>query len=133
MVPPFTDAPEVHGAAFVCTGFGVAVVGNGVKTYVHVHATVSVVDPPTVAVKFSTCPATTVTALGVTDTVTTFALELPQPDITIAVPAAHTAKIEFLAIRQLMDEISLVKSPRKFSAGLPKPSRFLKLVSQPLP
>ena len=58
--------------------------------------------------KFCTCPATTVTALGVTDTVTTFALELPHPDITIAAPAAHIAKIEFLAIRQLMGEISLV-------------------------
>jgi hypothetical protein len=98
---------------------------------VQVHATVSVVDPPTAAVKFSTCPATTVTALGVTDTVTTFALELPHPDITIAAPAAHIAKIEFLAIRQLMGEIPLVNSPRKLSAGFPKLSRFLKLVSQP--
>ena len=77
-------------------------------------------DPPTVAVKFATCPATTVTALGVTDTVTTFALELPHPDIAIAAPAAHIAKIEFLAIRQLMGEISLVNSPRKLSAGFPK-------------
>jgi hypothetical protein len=99
---------------------------------VHVHATVSVVDPPTVAVKFATCPATTGTVAGVTDTVTTFALELPHPDITIAAPAAPIAKIEFLAIRQLMDEISLVKSPRKLSAGLPKLSRHLKLVSSPL-
>jgi hypothetical protein len=89
------------------------------------------VDPPTLAVKFSTCPATTVTAVGVTDTVTTFALELPHPDITIAAPAAHIAKIEFLAIRQLMGEISLVNSPRTIPAGLPKLSRFLKLVSQP--
>jgi hypothetical protein len=87
---------------------------------VHVHSTVSVVDPPTVAVKFVTCPATTVIALGVTDTVTTFAVELPHPDITIAAPAAHTARIKFLAIRQLMDEISLINSPRKLSAGFPK-------------
>jgi hypothetical protein len=124
----------VHGSGgFICVGFGTAVVGKGVKTYVHVHATVRVVDPPTVAVKFCTCPATTVIAVGVTDTVTTFALELPHPDITIAAPAAHTAKIEFLAIRQLMDEISPVKSPRKFAAGIPKLSRFLKLVSLPLP
>jgi len=121
----------VHGAAFVWTGFGTAVVGKGVKTYVHVHATVRVVDPPTVAVKFCTCPATTVTALGVTDTVTTLALELPHPDITIAAPVAQTARIEFLAIRQLMDEISLISSPRELPAGLPKLSRFLKLVSAP--
>ena len=124
MLPPFTVWPEVHGAAFVGTGLGVAVVGSGVYTYVHVHTTVSVADPPTVAVKFSTCPATTVIAPGETDTVTTFAFELlPQPDITIAAPAAHTAKIEFLAIRQLMDDISLVNSPRKLSAGLPMLSR----------
>ena len=89
-------------------------------------------DPPTAAVKFATCPATTVTAPGDTDTVTTFALELPHPDITIAAPAAPIGKIEFLAIRQLMDEISLVKSPRKLSAGLPKLSRYLKLVPSPL-
>jgi hypothetical protein len=132
MLPPFTVAPDVHGAGFVCTGFGVAVVGSGVNTYVHVHATVSVVDPPTVAVKFATCPATTGTAPGVTDTVTTFAVELPHPDITIAAQAAPAAKIAFLAIRQLMDEISLMNSPRKFSAGVPKLSRFLKLVSSPL-
>jgi hypothetical protein len=94
----------VHGAAFVWTGFGVAVVGNGVNTYVHVHATVSVVDPPTAAVKFATCPATTGTALGVTVTVTTLALELPHPEITSAAPAAHTANIAFLVVRQLMDE-----------------------------
>jgi hypothetical protein len=87
------------------------------------------VDPPTAAVKFATCPATTVSALGVTDTVTTFALELPHPDITIAAPAAHIAKIEFLAIRQLMDEISLMNSPRKSPAGFPKLFRFLKLTS----
>jgi len=122
----------VHGALGDCVGFGTAVVGNAVNTYEQVHATVNVVDPPTVAVKFSTCPATTVTALGDTDTVTTFALELPHPDITIAASTAHIAKIEFLAIRQLMDEISLVKSPRKLSAGLPKLSRHLKLVSSPL-
>jgi len=47
-----------------------------------------------------------VTSPGTTETVTTFALELPHPDITIAAPAAHTAKIEFLVIRQLMDDIS---------------------------
>jgi hypothetical protein len=85
---------------------------------VHVHATVTVADPPTVAVKFVTCPATTVIAVGVTDTVTTFTLELPHPDIAIAAPVAHTAKIEFLAIRQLMDESpSLIhrgNSPRAF-------------------
>jgi hypothetical protein len=121
----------VHGAAVVCTGLGVAVVGNGVNTYVHVQATVRVVDPPTVAVKFSTCPATTVTAVGVTDTVTTFALELPHPDITIAAPAAHIARIEFLVIRQLMDEISFINSPRNFPAGFPKLTRFLKLVFPP--
>src|SRR5258707_49424 len=97
----------------------------------HVHATVSVVDPPSVSVKFATCLATAGTSPAVTETVTTFALELPHPDITIAAPAAPIAKIEFLAIRQLMDEISLVKSPRKLSAGFPKLSRFLKLVSQP--
>jgi hypothetical protein len=72
-----------------------------------------------------------VTSVGVTDTVTTFALELPHPDITIAAPAAHTARIEFLAVRQLMDEISLIDSPPKLSAGLPKLSRYLKLGSPP--
>jgi hypothetical protein len=102
MLPPFTVAPEVQGAALVATGFGVAVVGNGVNTYVQVQATVSVVDPPTVAARFSTCPATAVTVLGDTVTVTTFALELPQPDMTSAAPAAQTAKTAFLAIRQLM-------------------------------
>ena len=122
----------MHGALGDSVGFGTAVVGNAVNWKVHVHATVSVVEPPTLAVKFATCPATTGTAAGVTDTVTTFALELPHPDITIAAPAAHIAKIEFLAIRQLMDEIPLVKSPRKFSAGLPKLSRYLKLMSSPL-
>jgi hypothetical protein len=89
-----------------------------------------VVDPPTVAVNVCTCPAITVTALGVTDTVTTFALELPHPDIASAPPAAHTANIAFLAIRQLMDEISLMNSPHKFPAGFPKLSRFLKLRSR---
>ncbi|HXH68424.1 MAG TPA: hypothetical protein VNI81_14565, partial [Candidatus Limnocylindrales bacterium] len=64
---------------------------------------------------------------------TTLALELlPHPDITIAAPAAHTAKIEFLAIRQLMDDISPVKSPRKLFAGLAKSIRFLKLLGSPL-
>jgi hypothetical protein len=72
-----------------------------------------------------------VTSLGVTDTVTTFALELPHPDIAIAAQAAHPAKIEFLAVRQLMDEISPVNSPRKLPAGFPKLSHFL--VSSPLP
>jgi hypothetical protein len=94
--------------------------------------TVVFVDPFTVAVKVCTCPAITVTALGDTETVTTFTLELPHPDIAIAAPAAHTAKIEFLAIRQLMNEISLINSPRKLPAGFPKLSRFLKLVSPPL-
>jgi hypothetical protein len=92
--------------------------------------TVVVVDPPTVAVKVCTCPAITVTWPGTTDTVTTFALELPHPDIASAAPAAHIANIEFLAIRQLMDEISLMNSPRKVSAGPAKLSRFLKLVSR---
>jgi hypothetical protein len=132
MLPPFTESPDLHGSAFgICTGFGLAVVGSGVNTYVHVQATVSVVDPFTVAVKVCTCPAITLIALGVTETVTTFALELPHPDITIAAPAAHPAKIAFLVIRQLMDEISLVNSPRKFPAGLPKLSRLLKLISPP--
>jgi hypothetical protein len=72
-----------------------------------------------------------VIAPGVTETVTTFALELPHPDITIAAPAAHAAKIAFLVIRQVMDEISLVNSPRKFPAGLPKLSRLLKLITSP--
>jgi hypothetical protein len=133
MLPPFTLSPELHGAALVATGFGVAVVGRGVKTYVQGQlVTVVVVEPPTVAVKVATCPASTVNAVGDTVTVTTLALELPQPDITSAAPAAHTAKIEFLAIRQLMDEISLVNSPREFRAGPPRPFRFLKLVSLPL-
>jgi hypothetical protein len=70
-----------------------------------------------------------VTWLGVTVTVTTFALELPQPDIASAAPAANTANIAFLAIRQLMDEISLMNSPRKSPAGFPKLFRFLKLTS----
>jgi hypothetical protein len=70
-----------------------------------------------------------VTWLGVTVTVTTFALELPHPDIASAAPTAHTAKAAFLAIRQLMDEISLMNSPRKFPAGFPKLFRFLKLAS----
>jgi hypothetical protein len=72
-----------------------------------------------------------VTWVGTTETVTTFALELLHPDIAIATPAAHTARIEFLVIRQLMDDISPVKSPRKVSAGVPKLSRFLKLFTQP--
>jgi hypothetical protein len=92
--------------------------------------TVVVVEPPTVAVKDCTCPAITVTWLGATDTVTTFALELPHPDIANDAPATHIANIEFLAIRQLMDEVSLMNSPREFSAGPPKSSRFLKFVSR---
>jgi hypothetical protein len=92
--------------------------------------TVVVVDPPTTAVNVCTCPAITVTALGVTVTVTTFAPELPHPAIANAAPAAHIANIEFLAIRQLMDEISLMNSPREFPAGPPKSSRYLKLVSR---
>jgi hypothetical protein len=72
-----------------------------------------------------------VTSLGTTETVTTFTLELPHPDKTIAATAAHTAKIEFLVIRQLMDDISPVNSPRKLSAGFPKLFRFLKLFSSP--
>src|SRR5207245_522241 len=40
---------------------------------------------------------------------------------------------EFLAVRQLMDEISLVNSPRKVPAGLPKKTCFLKLVSPGAP
>jgi hypothetical protein len=104
-----------------------------VYTYVHFHVTVSVVDPPTVAPKFCTWPATTVTPDGDTVTVTTFAFVLlPQPDNAMAASAAHTAKIEFLAIRQLMDEISPVKSPRELAAGLAKLIRFLKLFSSPL-
>jgi hypothetical protein len=72
-----------------------------------------------------------VTSLGTTETVTTFALELPQPDMTIAAAAAHSAKIEFIVIRQLMDDISPVNSPRKLPAGFPKLSRYLKLFTQP--
>jgi hypothetical protein len=79
--------------------------------------TVVVVEPLTVAVKVCTCPASTVAATGIAETVTTFALELPQPDMAIATPAAQIAKIEFLAVRQLMDEISLTESPRKFPAA----------------
>jgi hypothetical protein len=45
-----------------------------------------------------------VTELGVTVTVTTFALELPHPDIASTAPAAHTANIAFLVVRQLMDK-----------------------------
>jgi hypothetical protein len=66
--------------------------------------TVVVVDPPTTAVNVCTCPAITVTELGVTVTVTTFALELPHPDIASTAPAAHTANIAFLVVRQLMDK-----------------------------
>jgi hypothetical protein len=91
------------------------------------------VDPPTVAVKFCTCPATTVTATGATVTVTTFAFELlPHPDMAIAAPAAHSVKIEFLAIRQLIDDISPMNSSRKPSASLSKLFRFLKLFSPTL-
>jgi hypothetical protein len=133
MLPPFTVWPEVHGAAFVGTGLGVVAVGNGVKTYVHVHTTVRVVDPPTTAVRFSTCPARTLIPPPDTVTVTTFAFELlPQPDNAKTATAAHTAKIEFLVIRQLMDDISPVNSPRKPSADLSKLFRFLKLFSSPL-
>jgi hypothetical protein len=123
----------VQAAAFVWTGLGVAVVGNGVYTYVQVQATVNVVAPPTVAVKFSTWPATTVTALGVTVTVTTFALELPQPDITTAAPAAQIPKIAFIAVRQLMDEFSLMNSPRALPTVLLKLALCSKLVPPRLP
>jgi hypothetical protein len=92
--------------------------------------TVVVVDPPTTAVKVCTCPAITVTELGVTVTVTTFALELPHPEIASAAPAPHTANIAFLVVRQLMDDISLTNSPRKFPAGPPKLFCFLKLASR---
>jgi hypothetical protein len=37
--------------------------------------------------------------------------------MAIATPAAQMAKIEFLAVRQLMDEISLIESPRKSPAA----------------
>jgi hypothetical protein len=62
------------------------------------------VDPLTTAVNVCTCPAITVTVLGVAVTVTTFALELPHPEIASAAPAAHTANIAFLVVRQLMDK-----------------------------
>jgi hypothetical protein len=123
----------VHGCLGDGVGFGTAVVGNAVNTYEQVQATVSVVDPPTVAVKFSTWPATTVTALGVTVTVTTFALELPQPDITTAAPAAQIPKIAFIAVRQLMDEISLMNSPRALPTVLLNLSLCSKLVRPRLP
>jgi len=39
--------------------------------------------------------------------------------MAIATPAEQIAKIEFLAVRQLMDEVSLIESPRKFPAAFP--------------
>jgi hypothetical protein len=115
--------PDVHGPV-VAFGVGFAVVLAIVYEYVHGQAvTVVVVDPLTVAVNVCTCPVSTVTELGATVTVTTFTLELPHPDITIAAAAAHTARIEFLVVRQLMDRISLIDSPPKLSAGLLKSSR----------
>jgi len=60
-------------------GAGTATVGAGVYEYVHAHFTVNTVDPPTVAVNEYTWLATTVAAVGLIVTVTTFALELPQP------------------------------------------------------
>jgi len=75
----------------------------------------------------------TVTAAGVTVTVTTFALELPQPDITTAAPAAHIPKIAFIALRQLMDEFSLMNSPRALPTVLLNLSHCSKLKSPRLP
>jgi hypothetical protein len=60
-----------------------------------------------------------VTELGATVTLTTFALELPHPEIASAAPAAHTVNIAFLVVRQLMDDIPLMNSPREFPAAFP--------------
>jgi hypothetical protein len=49
MLPPFTVSPDLHGAAFVGIGLGIAVVGRGVNIKEQLQVTVSVVDPPTVA------------------------------------------------------------------------------------
>jgi hypothetical protein len=89
ILPPFTVPPELHDVAFVGVGFGTTVVGSGVYTYVHVHCTVNVVEPPTVAVNENTWPATTVADAGLTVTVTTFTPLLPQPAAHI--PAHITA------------------------------------------
>jgi hypothetical protein len=130
-VSPESVWPEVQGP-FTAVGLGTAVVDGGMYENVQGQVvTVVLVEPPTVAVKVCTCPAITTADVGVTVTVTTFALELPHPDITTAAPAAQIPKIAFIAVRQLMDEFSLMNSPRELPTVLLKLSLGSKLATPP--
>jgi hypothetical protein len=137
-VPIFPVSPEIVWPEVqlpvTALGAGLAVVDGGVYENVQGQlVTVVLVEPLTVAVKVCTCPAITVAADGVATMVTTFALELPHPEITIAAPAAHIPKIAFIAVRQLMDEFSLMNSPRALPTVLLKLSLCSKLAAPALP
>jgi hypothetical protein len=106
--------PDVQSAAEVCVGFGCAVVGNGVYTYVQDHCevvTVPVVPPVTVDAKVCTVPAITVAVVGDTVSMIVFGLELPHPFCQSIVPASPNIAANFI-VRHFMNDISLVNSAR---------------------
>src|SRR5277367_4319749 len=98
----------VHGAAgdvVVVPFVAVVVVVN-----VHVHVIVNVVDPETVPVNASCCPAINVATVGDTLTVTTFALELPHPLSQIPAASISTNAATFI-VRTFITYVSPTDAP----------------------
>jgi hypothetical protein len=101
----------VHGAAedvVVVPLVAVVVVVN-----VHVHVIVNVVDPETVPVNASCCPAISVATEGDTLTVTTFALELPHPPTQIPAAIINTNAASFI-VRTFITYVSPTDAPDFF-------------------
>jgi hypothetical protein len=99
---------EVQGAAedvVVVPFVAVVVVVN-----VHVHVIVNVVDPETVPVNASCCPAISVATDGDTATVTTFALELPHPASQIPAAIIKTNAASFI-VRTFITYVSPTDAP----------------------
>src|SRR5579863_2356772 len=103
----YEPCAAVHGAAGEVVVFPLAVV---VVVNVQVHVIVNVVDPETVPVNASCCPAISVATFGDTATVTMFAPEPLHPPTQIPAAIVNTNAASFI-VRTFITNVSPTDAP----------------------